>query len=137
MGRGDVAVTTVVIELDPQVAGHLAVAIEMYRRELHKVNGWNGPTGLEELGDVARNRARAGQGGTDIADLATSLQDRRVTPLLLSKREAAQALDGVRADRLELDVAALPSRPGASLAMASVRSEISDTQRFLDRLSER
>ena len=84
--------TLFLVELSPEVAGHLAVAIELYRRELRKASGWAGPELLDDLGVMAQKNARGRQEVTAVLDLVDLLEDGRIMPLLLSKTAAAQAL---------------------------------------------
>ena len=82
---------TLVLDVDRELAAHLAVALASHRRRLRS-EGLPPPAGFDDLVAVATKRARAGQGQTDPDDVLAWLQDAPVERLLLTKAEAAKVL---------------------------------------------
>jgi excisionase family DNA binding protein len=99
-------VSVFLLELSCDVAGHLAVAVELYRRELRRAKGWAGPAELDGFGKRLQFHARDRLGPTAVAELASLLDDDGMVPLLVPKVEVARILGGVSlrsVDRLIAD----------------------------------
>jgi excisionase family DNA binding protein len=126
------AVSLFIVEFTPDVAGHLAVAVELYRRELRNAKGWAGPDQLDTFGKALQSHARERLQPTAVAALAGLLEDGGMVPLLVPKKEAARILGGVSlrsVDRLIAD-GHLP----AVTVGGRVLVRRSDLEAFVDRL---
>ena len=79
------------LDLTPEVSGHLAVALANYRKWA-ATSGMQVPAVLRELQSASASRAMAGQTGTPLEDLWQFHQTRTVTPRLVTKAEAGVML---------------------------------------------
>lgn len=122
-----------IVALEPEVAGHLAVAVELYRRELRRAKNWAGPDQLDTFGKALQSHARERLQPTTVAELAGLLEDDGMVPLLIPKKEAARILGGVSlrsVDRL-IDAGTLP----AVTVGGRVLVRRSDLEAFVDGLA--
>ncbi|CCH77736.1 Excisionase/Xis, DNA-binding (modular protein) [Nostocoides japonicum T1-X7] len=80
-----------VLEVTPEAAGHIAVALLLHAKEARKA-ALDLPVGLDDLTTAFVNRARRGQDGSPLQDLWKVRQAAVVTPRLLTYADTAKAL---------------------------------------------
>lgn len=121
---------------DRVLAGHVAIALARHRQALRREQV-TAPEGFDDLLDAMTRLARSGQAATHLDPVADLAEYAPVTPLLLTKAEAGEAL-GISTrsvDRLIADGRLTAVRTGT----ASVRIRRSDLENYvasLDPVSE-
>lgn len=79
------------IDVSPNLAGHLVIAIRLLR-EWATRTAYQLPPGLAEFQEALTSRAMRGQAGTAVDDLFQVRDGQSVTPRLLTYEDAASAL---------------------------------------------
>ncbi|MGI8578636.1 MAG: helix-turn-helix domain-containing protein [Nocardioidaceae bacterium] len=123
----------VMLDVDAEMAGHLAVACRLYRERARR-DGIGVPAGLAGVERMLAARASRGQRGTPLAELWSVVQHRDMEPELVAYRDAARLL-GCSERTIKRRVAAgdLPVvRVGA---MPRIR--VSDLHHYIERRDNR
>jgi excisionase family DNA binding protein len=118
------------LDLTPEVAGHLAVALANYRKWA-ATSGMQVPAVLRELQSASASRAMAGQTGTPLGDLWQVQQSRTMTPRLVTQAEAGVMLSC--SDRTIRRLVA-SGQLTAIRFNGSTRLRVTDIDAFIDQL---
>lgn len=81
-----------VLDVEPRLAGHLAVALEAHLTWLRR-SSLREPDGLQQLANLLRSRASQGLVGPALDDLARLAEADLVTPMTRTYDQAATALN--------------------------------------------